>query len=150
MNGDNIYLDTSALLPYYREEAVSRRVQAFLNTLRPPVLLSDLTRVEIASAIARWVRMEEISEPQAALLENTFAQDAGAGLFVTRPLTTTQYQQAEKWLSARKTALRTLDALHVACCWSLRARLVTCDSIMHQAAVNLGLESLLLSPNDKA
>ncbi len=148
MSGDKVYLDTSALLPYYRKEAASQRVQAFLDTLRPPVLLSDLTRVEVASAIARWVRMEEITEPQAALLENTFAQDAGAGLFLLRPVTTSHYQQAEKWLSARKTPLRTIDALHVACCWSLRARLVTCDSIMHQAAITLGLESLLLSPDD--
>ncbi|OQX08737.1 MAG: VapC toxin family PIN domain ribonuclease [Desulfobulbaceae bacterium A2] len=148
MNGDKVYLDTSALLPYYREEPASQKVQAFLDTMRPPVLLSDLTKVEVVSAIARWVRLEEITEPQAALLENTFAQDSGAGLFVFRPVTMTHYQQAEKWLSARKTALRTLDALHVACCCSQQARLVTCDSIMYQAAITLGIESQLISTDD--
>ncbi len=65
MNGDNIYLDTSALLPYYREEEASHRVESLLRKIKPPVLLSELTRVEMASAIARWTRMNEISEPQA-------------------------------------------------------------------------------------
>ncbi|MDZ7761975.1 MAG: type II toxin-antitoxin system VapC family toxin [Desulfovermiculus sp.] len=72
MSGDNKYFDTSALLPYYREEPASKDVQVLLGRLRPPVLLSDLTRVAMASAIARWTRMNEIDEPQAALIENTF------------------------------------------------------------------------------
>lgn len=146
MSGDKIYFDTSALLPYYRHEQLSRQVQELLNTLQPPVLVSDLTRIEIFSALARWVRMGEITEPQAALMENTFTQDFTAGLFLSRQLTSMHFQQAEKWLSARKTSLKTLDALHVACCWGLRARMITCDNIMHQAAITLGLESLLLSP----
>ena len=143
MSGDNIYLDTSALLPFYREEKASESIQTLLNGIQPPLLLSDLTRVEMASAIARWVRMKEIREPQAALIENTFNQDILSGLYLVRPLTAIHYQQAEKWLSARKTALRTLDALHIACCWSSHAQLITCDRTMHEAAGMLGLESLL-------
>ena len=115
MNGASIYFDTSALLPYYREEPASRDVQALLGRLRPPVLISDLTRVEMASAIARWTRMNEIDEPQAALIENTFNQDLQSGLYLLRGLVSSHYHQAEKWLSTRKTALRTLDALHIAC-----------------------------------
>lgn len=149
MSGDNFYFDTSALLPYYRQEPLSRQVQSLLNTLQPPVLISDLTRIEVVSAIARWVRMEEITETQAILLENTFHHDFSAGFFVSHPLTRAHYQQAEKWLSARKTSLRTLDALHLSSCWSLQARLITCDSIMHQAAITLGLESRLLSETSK-
>jgi predicted nucleic acid-binding protein len=144
MNEDNIYLDTSALLPYYREEPLSRLVEKLLNNTQPPVLLSDLTRVEMASAIARWARMNEIDEPQAALIENTFEQDAQSGLYLVRPLAPTHYRRAEKWLSARKTGLRTLDALHIACCWGFGAKLVTCDSVMHKAAGMLGLESMLI------
>lgn len=144
MNGDNIYLETSALLPYYREEQSSRQVEKLLNKTQPPVLLSDLTRVEMASAIARWTRMNEIDEPQAALIENTFEQDAHSGLYLVRPLNSAHYRRAEKWISARKTALRTLDALHIACCWSFGAKLVTCDNVMHKAAGMLGLESMLI------
>ena len=144
MNGVNIYLDTSALLPYYREENSSSKVEALLHETQPPVLLSELTRVEMASAIARWTRMQEIDETQAALVENTFEQDIQSGLFLVRELTSRHFRQAEKWISARKTALRTLDALHISCCWSLQAKLVTRDNVMHQAAKKLALESVLL------
>lgn len=120
------------------------QVEKLLNKTQPPVLLSDLTRVEMASAIARWTRMNEIDEPQAALIENTFEQDVQAGLYLIRPLSSTHYRRAEKWLSARKTALRTLDALHIACCWSFATKLVTCDNVMHKAAGMLGLESMLI------
>ncbi len=71
MNGDNIYLDTSVLLPYYRAEKSSRQGEDLLLEIQPAALLSELTRVEMASAIARWTRMKEIDESQAALVENT-------------------------------------------------------------------------------
>lgn len=143
MNGDNIYLDTSALLPYYREEKSSRQVENLLREAQPPVLLSELTRVEMVSVVSRWARMKEIKESQAALVENTFEQDIRDGLFLVRGLPLSCFRQAEKWISARKNALRTLDALHIACCWNLRAKLVTCDNVMHESAIMLGLESVV-------
>ena len=146
MSGADFYLDTSALLPYYREEPASRRVENLLCFLNPPVLISDLTRVEFVSAVARWVRMEEITEPQANLLENTFLKDLRAGLFVSRPLGSRHYRQAEKWLSGRKTSLRTLDALHLACCLYQEAEMVTCDALLYRAATVLGVPTRLITP----
>jgi len=49
------------------------------------------------------------------------------------------YHQAEKWLSGRKTSLRTLDALHLACCWSMEAEIITCDAVLQQSAEFLGI-----------
>ena len=69
------YLDTSALLPYYHEEKVSRRIQELLSDIQPPVMISSLTKVEFSSALARWVRMEEITDVEANLIENTFNSD---------------------------------------------------------------------------
>lgn len=138
------YIDTSALLPYYREEAISEQVQDLLISLRPPVLISDLTRVEFASAVGRWVRMGEIDEPQANLVENTFSKDILSGLFVSRQVLSAHYSQAEKWLSGRKTSLRTLDALHIACGWGYGARLITCDAVMHRSAQLLGVDDIFL------
>ena len=112
--------------------------------LRTPVLISDLTRVEFVSAIARWARMAEISEPQANLIENTFSMDGKAGLFLCKSLGVSCYQQAEKWLSARKTSMRTLDALHLACCLTEQAKMVTCDAILHQSAEMFGVPSMLI------
>ncbi len=145
MNEDKrFYLDTSALLPYYREEKASRSIQDLLSQTKPPVLISSLTRVEFASALARWVRTEEISEVDANLIERTFNDDIKSGLFIRQPLTPIHFNQAETWLLGRKTTLRTLDALHLACSWSLKAELITCDNIMQRSADILGIKSRFL------
>lgn len=47
-----VYFDTSALLPYYRQEAHSGAVQRLLMDQTEPVLVNDLTRVEFASALS--------------------------------------------------------------------------------------------------
>ncbi len=138
------YIDTSAILPYYREELMSQQVESLLTSLQPPVLISNFTKVEFSSAVARWVRMGELSDIQANLLENTFNKDVNSGLFVCHQVIPAHFNQAEKWLSSRKTALRTLDALHIACCWDNTASLITCDAIMHRSAMTLGIDSIFL------
>ncbi len=142
--GKKYYFDTSAILPYYRQEDKSDLVEKMLCSLRPPVIISDLSRVEFVSAIARLVRMAEITEPQANLIDNMFTADNRAGLFMRKSLGPLCYQQAEKWISARKTSLRTLDALHLACCLTSMITMVTCNNILHQSAEILGVPSLLI------
>ena len=141
MNEANVgyYLDTSALLPYYRKEETSQTIQVFLSSLRAPVGISDLTGLEFASALSRWVRMKEITEAQASLVENAFAEDTRSGLFVRLSITTKHYRQAQKWISSRKTALRTIDALHLACCFGVGMEMVTCDKVLETSAAVLGV-----------
>ena len=140
---DKYYFDTSALLPYYRNESNSHKIQKFLLTIDPPALISRLTRVEFASAIARWVRMAELEEAEASLIENAFAEDIKSGLLVAQSLSPTHFNQAEKWISAKRTSLRTLDALHLACSWSFDSEMITCDRILYQSAKKLGISSRL-------
>ena len=141
MNEDRVgyYLDTSALLPYYREEETSQTIQDFLSSLRVPVGISDLTVLEFASALSSWVRMKEITEAQASLIENAFAEDTRSGLFRRLSITTKHYRHAQKWISSRKTALRTLDALHLACCFGAGMEMVTCDEVLANSADVLGM-----------
>jgi predicted nucleic acid-binding protein len=88
--------------------------------------------------------MGEISESQANVIENTFNADSNAGLYLQKSLETTCYKQAEKWLSARKTSMRTLDALHLACSIKSQAIMVTCDVVLHKSAEIFGVPSLLI------
>ena len=140
---DKFYFDASALLPYYRNESNSLLIQDFLLEVDPPVLTSRLTRVEFALAIARWVRMDGLNEAEACLIENAFTDDIKSGLFVAQSLSRSHFNQAEKWISLRRTSLRTLDALHLAFSWSSEAEMITCDKILHQSASNLGVNSRL-------
>lgn len=54
------YLDTSVLVAYYSPEIMSEKVQAFLNDQVKPAI-SYLTEVELFSAIARKVRLGNLS-----------------------------------------------------------------------------------------
>jgi len=144
MSGDNYYLDTSAILPYYRQEAKSSAIQNLLISLAPPLMISSLTKVEFASALARWVRMDELTDSQADLIQATFDQDIQSGLFSVTAVEASQYNLAEKWISKRATSIRTLDAIHLACSHSLGATMITSDTILAHAADILGLQTRLV------
>jgi len=96
MNAANWYLDTSALLPYYRNEPATQSVQAFLSSLARPIIISDLTEVEAASALSRLVRSDELTEAQAGLVEQIFADDVRSGLFVRISVARKTFQQAQQ------------------------------------------------------
>ncbi|MCF6235262.1 MAG: type II toxin-antitoxin system VapC family toxin [Gammaproteobacteria bacterium] len=131
------YIDTSSILPYYRDETHSQLVQDFLLSLSAPVVISHLTEVEFASALSRLVRISEIDDAQAGLIEETFYADIKSGLFRRVSFTVSNFHQAIKWLSLRNTALRTLDALHLAVSYKGGFQMVTCDDILAKSANKL-------------
>jgi len=137
-----LYFDTSALMPYYRQEASSEHVQRLLERQREPVLISHLSQVEFASVLARWVRMKDLTEAHANSIEAAFQQDLDEGRFVVKILTRGHFQRAYRWLLARKTALRTLDALHLACAAGYDAMFVSLDDVQCAAADFVGLNVL--------
>ena len=143
-----LYFDTSAVLPYYRQEQASDRVQALLESQTQPVLISHLTEVEVASALARWVRMGELNEPQANRIESAFHDDVSHGRFSLCPIETAHYKRASHWIGTRKTSLRTLDALHLACAEHHQAQLISEDEALVNAAVFFGIDARLASKGD--
>ena len=128
------YLDTSGLLPYYHEEASSTQVQQFLQSLEQPPIISNLTKTEFASALARWVRTKELSADEANQIQVVFSQHLEQNLYQVRTMNDSHFVQAERWLAQRTGALRTLDALHLALAMQLEAVLVTCDRALAEAA----------------
>ncbi|NEX18484.1 MAG: VapC toxin family PIN domain ribonuclease [Halochromatium sp.] len=136
-----LYFDTSALLPYYRTESDSDVIQSLLAAQNTPVLISQLAQVEFASALARWVRMGELSEPQANLVEHAFHEDLVSERFLVQPVEMAHFERALHWLANRNTALRTLDVLQLACAERPNTILVTLDTVMRASANYLGLRT---------
>jgi predicted nucleic acid-binding protein len=139
-----LYFDTSALLPYYRLEVLTHNVQAVLNATKSEVFINDLTEVEFASAVARWVRMNEATEAEALAIQHKFAEHKVLGYYTYQPLSISDFKQAKDWLLQRKTALRTLDALHLAFAARMKAVLVTAEKHLGQAAKEFGVRYQLL------
>jgi predicted nucleic acid-binding protein len=138
------YFDTSALLPYYRPEPLSATVQNLLLAAEDNAAISSLVDVEIASALARLVRLREFSDHDAASVHNAFASDINKGCFQYLAVDTAAFRQAQQFLLERKSSLRTLDALHLACAALAGARLVTADRALADAAEVHGVSVLLL------
>ncbi|MBL3589233.1 MAG: type II toxin-antitoxin system VapC family toxin [gamma proteobacterium endosymbiont of Lamellibrachia anaximandri] len=136
MADPRLYFDTSALLPLYRQEKLTAQVEQIQNEVTP--VISALTEVEVASTLARWVRMGELTGEQAELLETTFSEDLRLDVFERVALEDRHYWQARHWLLGRKTALRTLDALHLACAVEYNLTIVTADKVLADAAAFVG------------
>ena len=132
-----LYLDTSAVLPYYREEAHSEAMQELLLHSGEPIAISELTRVDFASALARWVRMGELEEAHGQRVHRAFDEDVAADRYSVRAILPEHMELARGWL--RTTPLRTLDALHLACVAHEDAELMTFDEAMSEAAKTLGI-----------
>lgn len=100
--------------------------------------------LEMALALSRLVRMDEFSDQDAAKVQNAFAADVEKGCFRYLAVGVAAFQQAQRWLLARTTALRTLDALHLACAALAEARFVTADQTLAAAAQKHGVNCLLV------
>lgn len=126
-------------MSYYREGPASSAVESLFMRQTAPVVISELSRLEFASALARWVRMGELDEPQANRVESAFYEDVTEGRFEVVAVTSEIFQRANHWLLTRRTRLRTLAALQLACAAASEASLVTLDEDRFEAAEYLGI-----------
>ncbi|MDP2795123.1 MAG: type II toxin-antitoxin system VapC family toxin [Sulfurisoma sp.] len=109
-----IYLDTSFLTPLFRAEPVSERIGNFLAAQPPGTLaISQWTRVEFASVMARDVRMKILDASTARKLVKEFDALADDSLHVLIPAAA-DFDLARDFVVEFATRLRGPDALHLA------------------------------------
>lgn len=138
------YIDTSVLVAFYIPEAASRKVQRFFSSLSEAAI-STLTEVEFYSAVARRVRMNELSKDAALKVISQFRVNIDAGLYQITPVEQRNYIFARDWLLTFSTALKTLDALHLAVALSNDFVLVTADKALAAAAKAFSVKHKLIS-----
>lgn len=137
------YVDTSVLIAYYCPEALSAEAEQRIRALKA-VFVSQLTDVEIASAVSRKYRMGELTESSAREVLQMYSQQRAAHCFQITPLGPAEYQHAQQWIGTLTTPLRTLDALHLASANSMNLAVLTADTNMHQSANLLNIKSTLI------
>lgn len=135
----SLYLDTSVLLPCYLPEAFSRKAARRLAQ-EERLIVSYLTEVEFYSSLSKKLRMGEIAEQDAKLMANSFILHLEAGLYERAWITFDCFQSAKTLLQELEAPLRTLDALHLACCRLSNYRLLTADSTMAKGAQQLNID----------
>lgn len=133
-----VYVDTSVLAAYYCPEPLSEQAERRVRALDPPVI-SRLTDVELHSALAKKVRRDELTEDDAQRVQELFRRHCDRGLYHVVSIQATDFVRARQWMAQRSTALRTLDALHLAAADRQELHVLTADQIMSQAGVHLGV-----------
>jgi uncharacterized protein len=140
-----IYLDTSVLAPFYWTEALSETV-AQLFQQHDHLVISELSDVELISALSRRVRMGEIDRSVAQAIATKFQADLDAAFYEIVVVTSQHYRIAKNWMQRFDTPLRTLDALHLAIASELSISMVTADVGLARSAVHLNVAAQVLQP----
>jgi predicted nucleic acid-binding protein len=109
-----IYLDTSFIVPLAIAEDSSDAVEAIVLKAKPGELAtSHWTQIEIASLIARKVRMGELSAAQADAVRSELRKILQESFSIILP-TAIDFDTAQDYLETPKTGLRAGDAFHLA------------------------------------
>lgn len=131
------------MVAYYCPEPLSTAAERLLRSATE-IGVSDLTEVEVLSAIARKARAGELPVSEAGRAITEFLVHLDGGFFARLAVERSHYRLARDWLAHRAIPLPALDTLHLAVAASNQLRLVTADRAMARAAESVGVEVVLL------
>lgn len=138
------YVDTSVLAAYYCPEPLSILAERTLRRLSSPII-SELTLVELTSAISRKIRERTLSREEGARILTQIDAHVEEGYYRIMPVRPRDYRVARAWLGQLQGTLRTLDALHLAIAESAEASTLTADKRLAAEARSLGMSVKLLA-----
>ncbi|MBF0468654.1 MAG: type II toxin-antitoxin system VapC family toxin [Desulfamplus sp.] len=139
-----LYIDTSVLVAYYCPESMSDQVEGILINADNPAV-SQLTEIEIASAIARKIREHAFSKEDGYNILSLFQKHIDQKSFIYIPIQTKHYAIAKNWLTQFNTPLRSLDAIHLAIAYKKKIPILTADAKLASSAKILGIEAILVT-----
>ena len=133
------YIDTNVLAAYYCPEPLSEKAERMIrNSGRPAI--SDLTRLELYSAISRKVREGLAPEDGNKIIQQFEYHVVEQKLYRQYCVEDHHYVIAANWIAQFNTPLRSLDGLHLAISSSYQLTLLTADIRLAEAARYFGLE----------
>lgn len=136
-----LFVDTSSLFKFYYPESDSDAVEARLADAER-VAISELSRVEFSSVVARKVRMREIDRKQYTKLMSAFDEDCLSRVFALIPLNGEVLDEARTLMErlGLHSPLRTLDSIQLACAIRSGAESFLChDNRLAEMAGHIGL-----------
>jgi len=141
------FFDTSALVKLYHEENGTEELAALLYQEKPRIVISDLTIIEMISALAKKVRTREIETTAFNEAVSAFEEDVLH--FKVIEIESQIKKRASDLLKSvgLENGLRTLDSLQLASAlvfsdFSTLSLFVASDAAIIHAATLLGLETM--------
>jgi predicted nucleic acid-binding protein len=135
-----MYIDSAIIVKLLAKEELSDFFQDELSEL--VLYTSELSLVEVGSALLSKVRTKSISEKQRLIARELFHQKIADEQIVILPLDSPVYSKARSLVEFchPSVALRTLDAIHLAACdISQEFPLCATDTRMRAAAEKIGI-----------
>ena len=144
------YIDTSALLKRFIEEAHSLEMETFLMADSHRCVLSSLSLTEMKSVLRRRQRdpnlAQQISLQASQQATSQVILELAQGSWHFQAISEAIFSFATDLIDQIQTQLGTLDALHLACAKTARCSLmVSADKQLLKASREAGLEILDLS-----
>jgi predicted nucleic acid-binding protein len=138
------YIDTSVLAAYYCPEALSDKAEEIITSAAMPVI-SELTRLELFSAISRKVREGMPPEDGNRIIRQFEFHLLEQKLYRQLDINEHHYSMAANWIVQFNSSLRTLDGLHLALSCTAHLALLTADIRLAEAARFFGIDVTLLT-----
>lgn len=138
----SLFVDTSALVKFYYPEPDSDRIEALLLRAER-IYITNLTVVEMASALSKKVRMGDIQKEQETVAWNTFLDDLQTGQVELVTLNDRDYLKAADLIRelGGRYSLKTLDALQLSAAHSFRdAKFLCSDKTLTKTASKIGIK----------
>lgn len=133
----NVYLDASAIVPFFVSDAFTGRIRSFLGSNAPRIRVSDFGAAELVSLLGIQIRIGNIGKAQArAILRRLDEWMAGEPTMIE--IVPDDIRAADAFLRRLDLVLRTPDAIHIAAATRLGLDLVTFDSRMAACARAIG------------
>lgn len=106
--------------------------------------ISRLVETEFYSVLAIKRRSKELSDSAAKGIAELFCYHLQMNSYEFAHVTDMHFHKAIEFLKIFKTNLRTLDAIHLACCDEISATMVTGDKVLAKAASILEVSCQLI------
>lgn len=136
----SLYLDASAILPLFIQEASSEAVHGFLRSADIELVVSEFAAAEVASGFSRLARRGALGgEAAAARLADFDAWRAAFTLEID--IDAADIRLANVFVRRFELGLRAPDALHIAACRRGGHALATLDARLALAAEALGVDA---------
>ena len=137
------YIDTSILVAYYCPEPLSEVAEQAVREAAFPAI-SMLSEVEFCSALAIKLRRGKMRPNSGERVLSQFLLHVEEQRYAILPIEARHYTLSVEWIGQFSTAIRTLDALHLAIAHLNEQPLVTADHVLARSAEHFGVEHTLL------
>ncbi len=141
------YVDTSLLAAYYCPEVLSQKAEIFLTT-HSPLAISNLTELEMFSALSRKVRGKELNRATASRISAKFLSHLDGRFYTCFSVQTQHVRLARDWIGQFNTDLKSLDAIHLAVASLEGITLVTADQNLARSAKFFAMDFVLIEPDE--